>query len=129
MKKILLTLTFGFIILPVFAHASTAVIDIDTSNISINTLEATIQIPKNISVTKILDGNSVILFWIKPATFDSTTNTVYFAGLTPGGFAGKQHVLSLVGNFKPSDINGISFTDVTAFKNDGKGTITNYQRL
>ena len=121
MKKLFLIILFLF---PIFATASTIAIKVDTLNISINTLAATIVLPKTIVVSKILDGNSAIIFWIKPASFDEKTNTIYFAGITPGGFEGQRQILSLVGNFKEKDLSNISFKDVTAFKNDGQGTPT-----
>ncbi len=123
MKKTL-SIIIVFIFLPIFAHASTASIKVDTHNVSINTIEGTVVIPRNISISKINDGNSVILFWIKPASLDVQTNTVYFAGLTPGGFAGVQTIFSIIGDFKLDDLKDVIFKDVSAFKNDGKGTPT-----
>jgi hypothetical protein len=122
MKKFLLIL-FIFSLVPVSSAASTVLIEADTYNISINALEATIQIPKSVTVTKILDGNSPLIFWVRPAVLDKDTNTISFAGITPGGFAGNGTILSIVGDFQVGDYKNITFKEVMALKNDGQGTL------
>lgn len=111
-----------FVLLPLLTQASTAIVEVDTLGNSINALETTIVFPKSIFISKIMDGNSVINFWIKTATLDEQSNSISFSGLTPGGFVGQHRVLAIVGDFKISDLASVSFQNITALKNDGEGT-------
>ncbi len=126
MKKLLIIFTFllPFLLLPSIIQALTINIMADTHNVSVNALEATIEVPKSVVSLKVLDGNSPILFWVKRATFDSTSHTISFAGVTPGGFAGQGVILSLEGDFGLDDYKLIRFSNISAFKNDGQGTPT-----
>jgi hypothetical protein len=122
MKK--LFLIFGLVVLssPILALASTATLQVDTGQNNINTLEATVQLPKGITVTNIYDGDSALLIWIKEPVYDAQTNTITFTGLTPGGFQGVKNLFSFSGNFSASDLNNFSFSSVTALQTDGQGT-------
>ena len=122
MKKFYLSLLAVFFFAPLFASAATFTIKIDTGASSINTLEATINLPKNVSVTNLNDGGSVLLIWIKPPTYDANAHTITFAGLTPGGFQGVFSLLSFSDDTNSADASSISFAGVTALQNDGKGT-------
>jgi len=94
---------------------------VDTGASSINTIQTTIVLPKNISITHIDTGNSVLVIWIKPPVYDAKTNTISFAGITPGGFQGIFPVISF-NTSASADINSFSFSGVSALANDGKGT-------
>jgi hypothetical protein len=122
MKKYYLLLLCLFLSAPFFASAATLTVKIDTGAYSINTLEATIILPKNISVTHVDDGNSALLIWIKAPVYDALTNTISFAGITPGGFQGVFSLLSLSGDFSVADLRNVTFSGVNALQNDGKGT-------
>ncbi len=122
MKKYFLLLIISVIFLPKLALAYTAVLNVDTNSNSINAIEGTIQIPKDISITKIYDGNSVLVFWVDKPTLDKSTNTIRFSGFTPGGFQGVWSLFSLEGNFNEQDLNRFTFQGVRALENDGQGT-------
>ncbi|MBX4195611.1 hypothetical protein KW796_01485 [Candidatus Parcubacteria bacterium] len=110
------------LLLPVTLSAATAVIEVDTISESVNALEATVRIPLGMEVKEVRSGDSVIVFWITPPTLSTSTNSISFAGFTPGGFKGKRTVFSVVGEFDKSDLSGITFSAVQALKNDGEGT-------
>lgn len=120
MKKLFLT-SFFFFLLPFFSQAFSTEVIVDTGNISINALEATIHMPEGVSVEKVYDGNSVILFWIKAPVYDSQSQAISFSGITPGGFSGERMVLSFSGELTVEDLSHFTFSEVRALKNDGLG--------
>jgi hypothetical protein len=129
MKKLLIIIT-SFVVCfssPVLACARTAELDIDTGGNSINALEATIVLPSTLHVESIGNGSSMVLIWIKEPTLDPVSNTIFFTGLTPGGFSGKHEVLSFSGDFTSEDLRKITVAGVTALLNDGKGTLVPVQ--
>src|SRR5512145_2242176 len=93
------------LLLPVFASAATAVIEVDAGRETINALEGTLEIPYGVLVSDIYTGSSIILFWIEKPVLDREKNTISFAGLTPGGFRGRYPVFSISGEFSPSDLS------------------------
>lgn len=55
----------------------------------INTIEQTLLIPSQFEVTRVQDSGSIISLWVERPRIDTTTNTVHFSGLVPGGFSGR----------------------------------------
>lgn len=93
------------------------------SDESLNAIEGKVIVSSDaFSVKDIRDGNSVINFWIdKPSAKQS--GEVYFAGITPGGFSGKNKLLfSLVLEPKIVGEHSIELKDVKALINDSVGT-------
>lgn len=103
------------------AQAYSAEVLVDTGVETINVLEGTLVLPGDVSVGEIYTGNSAVLFWITKPTLDTETNTISFAGMTPGGFRGK-FPLFLISNIEPRRLFGASFTNVSAYRNDDSGT-------
>lgn len=124
MNKYLLTLFGMFLLSPIFAFASSVVIEVDIGKEIINAIEGTVVLPNDVVVDQIQTGNSAILFWVSQPLYDKDSNTITFAGLIPGGVSGKRPVLSIVGDLSSSQINKITFNGVRALKNDGNGSQT-----
>lgn len=115
MKKLFITILFAF---PVIVSATHVLVEVDTMGESVNAIEGMVFV-KNSSVGDIRIGGSSVLIWIERPTFDSEVGAIRFSGITPGGFSGKRELFVVEGGGLPSDI---SFGEVVALKNDGKGT-------
>lgn len=104
---------------------------IDSEGESINTVEGSIVVPENFTIAGISDGSSIINLWVDRPKIQG--NTVNFSGIMPGGFSG------LINPFNPSIVKSgtimrldlvakqegsakITWTDASAYLNDGKGT-------
>ncbi len=105
---------------PVAVSAMTVVVEVDTGEESINALEATLMLPANADIHNIQNGNSALLMWVTPPT--QTDNTIIFAGITPGGFAGVYPIFTIDGEFAAQDLEQMRFDSVTALRDDGSGT-------
>lgn len=120
LSKILLLVSL-FCFLPSLVRAETLLLEVDTGVQEINALEATISLPEGLQVESVLDGSSIILLWVeKPTLLDE--RTIFFSGVTPGGFRGRQNVLSIVGDFGGSVPQMVS-TNVRALSNDGEARV------
>lgn len=114
-------LTFLILLTPFLVRAYSAEVSVDTGVETINVLEGTLVLPGNVSVGEIYTGNSAVLFWITKPALDTNTNTISFAGMTPGGFRGK-FPLFLISDIEPQRLFVTSFTNVSAYRDDGSGT-------
>ena len=123
MKKLLLIT----LIVPCLSHAATALVQVDTKGVNVNAVEGTITWPKSAKIENVSTGNSVIPFWITPPTIKD--GSITFAGVVPGGFTGTKPLFSIEGAFTADDIKQITFQDVHASQNDGKGTETGIRFL
>lgn len=121
MKKVLISLVF--FLSPLWAQATSVLVEIDTGVNNVNALEGTLHYPSYIEVENIYTGGSTILLWITEPEVSATTHSIYFAGLTPGGFRGERAVFTIIGNFEKANLNTIYFTGVRALSNDGLGTV------
>ena len=117
MNTFIKTLVVIFLLLPAFAWAATAMIEVDTGVGDINALEGVLILPESMSVREIQTGNSVILMWVEKP--HQTGDTITFAGITPGGFEGAYPVFTIHGAFTKEDIEQARFGSVVALKNDG----------
>ncbi len=115
MKKVIIP---ALLLIPLFTQAFSAQVFVDTGTENINALEAAIHVPNRINIDKIYDGNSAIIFWINPPTFDSQSHTIYFSGITPGGFSGKKMILSFSGELSKEDLPNFTFSEARALRND-----------
>jgi len=96
---------------------------VDTEE-SINAIEGQIEIPSSIlRVINILDGDSIINFWVEKPT-ETSANTITFSGITPGGFKGNNKLFSLTLEATTSGSDIISFKNTAALLHDGLGTKT-----
>ena len=123
MKRLLIIIA-GFVIalLPHLAKASSVSVVVDTGVVSINVLEATINLPYGFKVNEIQTGGSALLFWLNTPKLDEQGRSTTFSGITPGGFRGKREILTLSGDFSDLLAQGIYVSKVIALKNDGAGT-------
>lgn len=90
----------------------------------LNAISVGLILPKGIEVQKILNGDSVVNFWVDAPKEDPSTHTLYFSGITPGGFVGSQgEVLGLILKASRAGDYRISFESSTtkAFRNDKPG--------
>lgn len=98
-------------------------IKVDTGEDKINAFSGTIFLSNsNASVSKIYDGDSVIVLWIEHPALDAKGTSISFSGLTPGGYQGDRNLFSFA--IKPSKSGAFSIImkDMVALKNDGLGT-------
>lgn len=119
---------------PFFANAATFTVEVSTGTETINALEGTLSLPRGATVGDIYTGNSIVLIWISEPKYDKETNTITFAGLTPGGFKGRQAVFTI--ETEAGSLSGASFVSLNGYKNDGVGTqvalsasLSPYERL
>jgi hypothetical protein len=95
---------------------------LNTNGDDINAIEGRISYPKEfLELKEIRDGNSIINFWIEKPKVGN--DEVAFSGVTPGGYKGKNGLLfSLMFRASKEGRGVIEVRDLTALKNDGKGT-------
>ncbi len=122
MKKYFFLLFTIYCLLPLFAHAYSAEVFVNTGNEAINAIEGTVHIPRGVNVTSIETGRSVVLIWIQQPTLEKESQTISFSGISPGGFQGKQPLFSFSGELSESDLRNFTYSGVRAFKNDGDST-------
>jgi len=85
------------LLLPITAHAAMFAVEVDTGRETINAVEGKIILPEGVIPENIYTGRSAILIWLTMPKFDAETNSITFAGLTPGGFRGKHPLFELDG--------------------------------
>jgi hypothetical protein len=122
MKK-LLFLGIAFL-LPQLVLAAAFEITVHTGSVAVNALEGVIKLPPNTAIKSIETGNSAVLLWLTPPTFDAAARTVRFAGVSPGGFEGNEPLFTLDGSFVASDADKFAVLSLSALKADGSGSST-----
>lgn len=80
------------------------VVNIDAGN-PINAIQATVSVPEELTPVDIVDGNSIINFWVEKPKFDESSRLLTFSGIIPGGFQGEKGSL-LVVKFKTTKREG-----------------------
>lgn len=99
-----------------------AVVEMDTENERINAVQGTIEVPGNLEVKEIRDGNTIINFWIEKPSVIVAESSVKFAGAIPGGYLGKGKLFSVVFEAKSGGEAVFNIEDSLALLNDGQGT-------
>lgn len=61
---------------------------LDTEEVSVNTVSVSVIVPDSLEPVDTRDSNSIISLWISKPDWDSSTRTLRFSGLIPGGFSG-----------------------------------------
>ena len=138
MKKYLLTLFILTLCIPqiIFAakfsleiqkdipkeSGTVAKVIIESEGDSVNALSGEIVLPEGIIVEKIFDGESAVTLWVEKPTLMKDERTISFSGLTPGGITGVRTLFTFVFSSKNTGIFPFVFRNLTALKNDGKGT-------
>ncbi len=95
---------------------------INTPGESVNAFEGKIIFSNDlIKVKEILDGNSMINFWIdKPKV---QNGAVVFSGITPGGFQGNNGLFfSIIFEAKSEGVVNFGISDAKVLRNDGAGS-------
>lgn len=117
MKKFTL-LTLVFLVMPMFVKAAAFDLVVNVGSSKLNAVEGTIVLPPDFVPQALYTGHSSILLWVTEPTFDQVEHTLSFAGITPGGFSGRQVLLTIEADKTPSIRGG----SVVGYKNDGQGT-------
>jgi len=108
-----------------FAPRETFLVEVfaNTDDANVNAVEGSVLFPAELlELKEIRDGNSSINFWVeKPHS--TAAGSVYFSGITPGGFSGAKHFLfGMVFESKSPGQSALQFSGVKILKNDGLGT-------
>lgn len=97
-------------------------VTINTGTESINAIEGSITIPASLKLDSVQLSGSLVPLWVSAPT-ETTTGTVTFAGVLPGGFQGTGNLFTLILTAERSGNAEIRFgTDTHAYQNDGAGT-------
>jgi hypothetical protein len=132
MKKIILL----FLFLPAVASAATVQLVEDPvspgagdivevrvlldSNTPVNAFSGALRYPEGWEVTGISDGGSIVSAWVeRPAV---QNGKVEFAGVTAGGFAGRNGTLFAVELRARTGVARFALEGLTVLRNDGAGT-------
>lgn len=93
-----------------------------SSQESLNALEGKIIFPEElVSLVEVMDGNSVINFWISKPFNEG--GEIAFSGIAPGGFSGSKNLIfSILFEAKNSGMADLKVGDILALRNDGLGT-------
>jgi hypothetical protein len=128
----------------VSAHAATISIDSGTKNVAVgdeykvdfsltsrdtelNALEGVVSVPKNLTLVRVMEGGSIVNFWVhNPSdTANQSTDSIAFSGVIPGGYAGENGKLfSIIFKVQSIGTTKISIDKMLAFINDGAGSKT-----
>jgi hypothetical protein len=102
----------------------------DPKGKEVNSLEGEIVLPAGLEVKEILEGDSIVPFWIKKPSLED--GKVVFSGLIPGGFRGvlgafhegykPGKVLTLILKSREEKEIEITLQEIKVLLNDGKGT-------
>ncbi len=108
---------------------------VDSEGQSLNAFEGTVSFPDSLlSIKQILNGNSIVSFWIEQPHLTSSTGsgiaTISFSGITPGGFqevpglsTEKQgNLFSIIFSPKKEGMAEINADNVRILLGDGLGT-------
>ena len=119
MNTLLKTLIAILLVFPTATSAATAVVEVNTADVSINALEGILVLPEGMRISEVETGNSVVSLWVEEP--HQKGSAVTFAGITPGGFSGTYPVFTLHGAFTADELTRAHFESVVALKNDGTG--------
>jgi hypothetical protein len=95
---------------------------VDTQDKILNAAEGSITFGRDeLSLVRILDSESVINFWVQEPKQER--DTVFFSGITPGGFTGHgNNLLTLEFEAKKEGVATVTVEDVQLLLHDGLGT-------
>lgn len=95
---------------------------LDTQKETINATEGVLLYPANLlNIVDIRDNRSFIKLWVEKPVF-TEVGLVKWSGVTLKGYKGEGSVFSVIFKGKKEGLANISFKDVRAYKDDGKGT-------
>jgi len=122
MKKYFFTLLF-LIMFPALLQAATFQIEVNTGRENVNAVEGTLMLPVGTHVESIYTGRSAVIIWLKEPVYDEASRSITFAGLSPGGFSGKQPLFAI--EISGGSLTGAFWRETAAYKNDGEGSPVN----
>jgi len=67
---------------------------LDTQN-EVNAISATIAVPRGLELVNTSNGNSIMNFWVEQPNYNRETRTLTFSGIIPGGFSGRERLITL----------------------------------
>jgi hypothetical protein len=96
---------------------------VDSGNVSINTLGGSVVFdPTLLQVEKIINGNSIITFWVESPKENNTTGIIDFSGIIPGGIVNaKGYVFSILFSAKQTGQTPVTVSSPIVLQNDGTG--------
>lgn len=97
-------------------------LQVHTGRESTNAVSGEIRIPTGIEVKQIYTGDSAVILWVDQPTFATSTQSILFSGLTPGGITGDRTILSFVIRGGEAGTYAFTLEKPTTLKNDGNGT-------
>ncbi|MBT4850151.1 hypothetical protein HON36_04860 [Candidatus Parcubacteria bacterium] len=98
------------------------VLNIDTENQKLNAFEGEINYPAGLlDFDEIRDNDSLVTFWVEKPMVTSS-GTIKFSGIVPGGFEGKGKLFRIFFITKDEGDGNISINKIQALLNDGQGT-------
>lgn len=106
----------------VVAAGSTVLVTVSVdSDTPVNAFSGTLHFPNSLIPVSTSDGDSIISAWITPPKV--ATTGISFAGIVPGGFAGRGGKLfSAVLRATAAGSVTVALSDVRVLRNDGAGT-------
>lgn len=97
---------------------------LDSENISINATGGSVIFDPNLfQVEKIMNGNSMVTFWVEPPAQNNATGAIDFSGIIPGGIITQNgYLFSVIFSSKQSGASSIAVSSPVVLKNDGSGS-------
>lgn len=93
-----------------------------SSENNINAVEGKLTFPSDLlDVKEIILGKSSINFWVEEPNLESP-NTIFFSGITPGGFKSDSNIFTIIFKAKNAGVGGIDLLGAKVLLNDGEGT-------
>jgi hypothetical protein len=101
-------------------------VDVDSEHVPLNVVEGTISLGASTStalVTSVQQGSAFPL-WPRVPVYDADSNSISFTGGVPGGFNSSNATLfSIILVAKKAGTITLDPTNLSVYKNDGKGTL------
>lgn len=99
-------------------------VTMDTEDQNVNTAQASISFPVNIlEVSKIIDTDSILSFWLEKPTYDNSKGTISFVGGSTSGFSGPSlKILRIEFKVKGSGTGRLGITNGAITASDGTGS-------
>mgnify|MGYP001562259625 CR=1 FL=1 len=98
-----------------------ATISVDTQGENLNAFEGAVRFPSDLlTPLEVREGSSIVNFWIERPRA-STTGNIRFSGITPGGFAGRGTLFSVIFRTSRSGNGAIDVIDSRILRGDEDG--------
>lgn len=105
---------------------------INSEGKNINVVEGTLLFKSNDDVRRLYVNpdttGSIMTLWPTPPQYNEENRTLHFVGGVPNGFIGDEILFKINISSKVSGSVEVSLVDVTAYLNDGKGTLETVEK-